>query len=228
MNSQKIFNWIGLHSFIAFTISSFAKIGYLLSLSNGLICFSASMMVMPIAGAYASLSSLWMLIVIRFLMSVFLCKATILTFFATHYLAGFGAALAMRFNHWIISVLLPASCMVLFIMHPVAGQVWFYSLYWLIPMIIYVMEQRNWAAQFFGAAQLLVALRSTFIAHAVGSVVWAYLKPMTIAHWQLLLPIVALERCVLAGAIAICCISIDWLKSRNAKLPVTHAGVVES
>lgn len=186
------------------------------------------MMVMPIVGAYVSYSSLLMLITIRLLMSVFLCKTTILTFFATHYLAGIGAALSMRCNHWIISLLLPVLCMALFVMHPIAGQVWVYSLYWLIPMIIYCIEQRNLTAQSMGSARFLAALRATFIAHALGSVVWAYLKPMTVVHWQLLLPIVALERFVLAGAIAICCISFDWIKSRNAKLPVTHAGVVES
>jgi hypothetical protein len=44
----------------------------------------------------------------------------------------------------------------------------------------------------------LQALGSTFIAHAVGSVIWLYTVPMTAAMWMGLMPIVLFERIAFA------------------------------
>ena len=47
------------------------------------------------------------------------------------------------------------------------------------------------------------ALASTFIAHAVGSVIWLYTVPMTAAAWIALIPLVACERMLYASGIVI-------------------------
>lgn len=217
MNSQKISSWIVQSLFITFILQYFIKLSYIVGSYH--MFFSGSNIILPVTAVYSSLPCLGLIFFFRCFNALFNPFL-----FITHYLPGIGAALSMRFNHWFISVLIPACCMFLFIMHPIAGQVWIYSLYWLIPMIIFVVEQLNGSRNRF-----LQALRSTFIAHAIGSVIWAYLKPMTIAQWQLLIPLVMVERLVFAGSITICCIAIDWIKSRgNIKLWITNARVVES
>lgn len=90
------------------------------------------------------------------------------------------------------SVLLPLLCIVLFILHPVGSKASIYSLYWLIPIISYILY-------FFIQSCLLVSLSSTFIAHAVGSVLWLYLVPTLPEKWLTLMPIVALERFAIVG-----------------------------
>src|SRR5216684_1589321 len=75
----------------------------------------------------------------------------------------FSATLYWATNHYTIRLLLPIACMGLFVIHPIGAQAFVYSLYWLIPVILYFIPQRS---------LFLQALGSTFIAHAVGSVIW--------------------------------------------------------
>ena len=80
-------------------------------------------------------------------------------------------------------------CMVLFIAHPIGLYAAPYALYWLIPI----------ACAFAGKNRFLTALSSTFVAHAVGSVMHLYMvNAMSSAAWLALIPIVAIERLVLA------------------------------
>jgi len=99
-----------------------------------------------------------------------------------------------------LNVVLPISCMFLFIMHPVGQKAFFYSLFWLIPIAAYIV-------QFLGVRSFfLVALSSSFIAHAVGSVLWLYMMPMTPAQWLALIPVVAMERFVFTvGSLSVYC-----------------------
>jgi hypothetical protein len=93
----------------------------------------------------------------------------------------------------LFSVLIPALCMFLFIIHPVAGKAWAYSLYWLIPIFLGVVGLFKKTTLFFEH------LAATFIAHAAGSLVWCYLIPVSASKWVALIPIVALERFLFAG-----------------------------
>ena len=90
---------------------------------------------------------------------------------------------------WIWAVAVPLLCMIMFSIHPVGNQAMLYTLYWLIPIIL-----------FFIPKQILFthALTATFIAHAVGSVLWLYSKPATPAFWFALIPVVACERFLFA------------------------------
>lgn len=96
-----------------------------------------------------------------------------------------------------LNVFLPISCIALFVFHPVGGKAFFYSCFWLIPISAYGVQL------FRGSSLFLTSLSSTFIAHAVGSVMWLYMIPTIPEKWIALLPIVTLERlaCALGGVI---------------------------
>lgn len=81
-------------------------------------------------------------------------------------------------------------CMLAFWVHPVGAQAWSYALYWLIPVAI------AWYAPTY---QWLHCIAASFIAHAVGSVIWLYTVEMTVGQWMGLMPYVAVERLYIAG-----------------------------
>lgn len=81
-----------------------------------------------------------------------------------------------------------------FMAHPVGAQAWVYSVYWLIPVLLYVIRKKS---------LFLEALGSTFIAHAVGSVIWIYADPITPHAWLALIPVVFIERLIFASGIVV-------------------------
>jgi len=93
---------------------------------------------------------------------------------------------------------LPITCMMLFITHPIGNEAWGYSLYWLIPVGIASARFLNFAQHTFFSG-----LQSTFVAHAVGSIIWLYTVPMTSGQWLALIPLVAIERFTLAGLMTV-------------------------
>lgn len=102
-----------------------------------------------------------------------------------------------------LSILVPLICMALFILHPIGRQAWFYSLYWLIPVLGKVLPEKIPGKLFFKS------LGATFTAHAVGSVAWLYTIPMTPQQWIMLIPIVAYERFLFAAGIAVSYVAIN-------------------
>lgn len=146
--------------------------------------------VLPVAGGLFGLgmvcslvSSLWLF------KTIFLAKA--LTFGIPSACAMLSWAANTQKNSaatvfsFLINALLPAICMTIFMLYPASSAAWPYALYWLIPIAIWVMGY---------SSNLLLALQSTFIAHAVGSVMWVFLVPMTASQWIMLIPVVAVER----------------------------------
>ncbi|MBU4299166.1 hypothetical protein KJ636_03930 [Patescibacteria group bacterium] len=94
----------------------------------------------------------------------------------------FGLSKSKNFNKLIL--LIPIIAISLFIAHPEGRQVWFYSLYWLIPIIAFFKKDRL----------ILNALGSTFTAHAMGSVAFLYAFNLSAPIWLGLIPIVFVER----------------------------------
>lgn len=90
------------------------------------------------------------------------------------------------------SVIIPAACMILFVVHPIGSAVFFYSFYWFIPMILYAFFRKHLFAQ---------ALISAFVAHALGSLVWLYCYQLAGIYWIAALPVVPFERCLIAMGI---------------------------
>ena len=93
------------------------------------------------------------------------------------------------------SYLIPLLCMGIFIAHPVGRQAWFFSLYWLIPVIAKLPKLREYL--------FLRSLGATFTAHAVGGALWVWTVPMTAGQWIGLIPVVAYERLLFAVGIAV-------------------------
>ncbi len=101
---------------------------------------------------------------------------------------------------------IPATCMLLFGLHPLIGASAFsYALLWLIPIAIYcasLIPQTAFSRAAFHSV-FLQALGCTYTVHALGSVIWLYTKPMPSALWINLIPIAFVER--LCFALAMTC-----------------------
>lgn len=101
-----------------------------------------------------------------------------------------------------------------FLANPIGRQVWFYSLYWLIPI----------AASFYKKNPIANALGATFTAHAVGGAlfIWAFNTPKEI--WLKLIPVVAAERAFFALGIVVTSYVVSRLLNaqyRWSRFPLT-------
>ena len=94
-------------------------------------------------------------------------------------------------SDWI--VLVCAAAIVLFVLHPVGREVWYFGLFWTIPILV----------KFFAPDKLLFkSLGATFTAHAAGGVIWIYTLNTNAELWNALIPVVAYERALFAVGIA--------------------------
>lgn len=103
------------------------------------------------------------------------------------------------------AAVVPLVCMVAFWLHPVGSQVWFYPLYWLIPIVSHV---------FFSKMLFARSLGATFTAHSIGSVLFLYTIPTEAGLWATLVPIVAFERLMFAAGIAVSFLAFNYLLSK--------------
>lgn len=188
MNIMKIMT----NSLKAVSYASFLKLSGLIKVSfllgSQMIWFSGVNSVLPLAGAFGGVLGAGLVFLMRQILHLVFFKTVSLSFLAMC-IPGFCASLYWATNHYVIRLLLPIACMGLFIAHPVGSQAFFYSLYWLIPVVLYFVPRKS---------LFLHALGSTFVAHAVGSVIWCYTVPMTVGMWTALMPIVILERVLFA------------------------------
>ena len=152
--------------------------------------FSWSSIAAPVASLHFGIASL---IAIMFGKSLFSLSSWGL-FFLLKRLPLVISSWAFSSKNWITSFIIPAVCMVLFISHATGSQVFYYSFYWLIPMALYFAPVSIYTR----------SLSATFVAHAVGSVVWLYFRSIGVEVWQLLVPMVIVERLLMAaGMVAI-------------------------
>jgi hypothetical protein len=99
----------------------------------------------------------------------------------------------------LLHIALPLTCIILFITHPTGQHAAVYASYWLIPMALWALRTANYTPANAWLAVSTNALQSTFIAHAVGSIVWLYTVQMSAGHWLALIPVVAVERLLITG-----------------------------
>lgn len=78
----------------------------------------------------------------------------------------------------------PVLAIVVFLAHPIGQTVWYYSLFWLIPLIAY------WKRDLL----LARSLGATFTAHAVGGAAWIWAFNLPASVWSSLIPVVIGER----------------------------------
>lgn len=93
-----------------------------------------------------------------------------------------------------IRFFLPLLCVILFIIHPIGCQAFYYSWFWFIPMAVHLFSFQ---------VVFLEALGTTFLAHAIGSILTLYWSPMAAEYWMGLLPIVIVERLLMALGITV-------------------------
>lgn len=90
------------------------------------------------------------------------------------------------------NLVIPLLAILAFNLNPVGRSVWYYSLFWLIPVVCYFLKEKFLAAR---------ALGATFTAHAVGGALWIYFFHLPKEVWISLIPVVAVERIVFAAGI---------------------------
>ncbi len=146
--------------------------------------FSYSSMAIPALGYQYSL-----LYVILYIFTKGLFSLTAPFLFLLHRLPLFFSTIALQNVTFWSYVALPLSMMFLFCIHPVGSMVICYSWYWLIPVAIYFFVQDSLLSRAVGAS---------FIAHAIGSVVWLYTGSIPAHVWMGLVPLVMVERLLIA------------------------------
>lgn len=99
--------------------------------------------------------------------------------------------LKQKFSSLILIV--PIISIIAFIVHPIGRSVWYYSLFWLIPLIVWPIRGRFLIAK---------SLGSTFTAHAAGGAVWIWAFNLPASVWQSLIPVVIMERAIFALGIS--------------------------
>lgn len=108
----------------------------------------------------------------------------------------------------------PLSCIALFISNPSVGIGGLYATLWLIPVLIHLLHATNRLATPFW-----YALKSTFIAHATGSIMWLYTVNLASEQWLALIPVALVERLVIAAGQAITLMVIAQLSQQTFVLP---------
>lgn len=93
-----------------------------------------------------------------------------------------------------INIVVPILAIIVFNFHPIGHSVWYYSLYWLIPVICYFWQDKFVFAR---------ALGATFMAHAVGGAIWIWVFNLPKIVWIGLIPVVAIERLTFAMAMSL-------------------------
>jgi len=120
----------------------------------------------------------------------------------------FGSSLRKKVN---VIAIVPLIAMGAFMLHPIGQQVWYYSLFWLIPIGMKLLFPKRLFARSLGA---------TFTAHSIGSTIWIWTIPSTALLWNALIPIVAVERTLFAlGIMASYLLFNTALSKMEAHLP---------
>lgn len=112
-----------------------------------------------------------------------------------------------------LMLIIPIVSIIIFNLHPIGRTVWFYSLFWLIPILIWPFREKFLLAR---------SLGSTFCAHAVGGAVWIWAFNLPANVWISLIPIVVLERSIFALGISASYIlftNLLGVLTRNKLLP---------
>lgn len=150
--------------------------------------FSWSTMMAPIVSKYAGLG--WLAL---FLVPIKGIHGLTLFMFVVRRLPLLGASLAYKQQHVMSWVVLPIICMTLFVIHPIGSQAWPYAMYWCIPIILWFISDTIWSR----------ALGASFVAHAIGSVIWLYTGNIPAHLWYGLIPVVIVERLCMASGMVV-------------------------
>ena len=102
----------------------------------------------------------------------------------------FGAIyFANKKKHEYFNIIIPVISIVAFNLNPVGREVWYFSMYWLIPIAMHFVKDRFVFARSLGA---------TFTQHSIGGALWVWFLHLPPQAWIALIPIVAIERFAIA------------------------------
>ena len=90
-------------------------------------------------------------------------------------------------------LIVPLLAIVSFNLNEVGRSVWYFSMFWLIPLAVYPLVKKSLVAR---------SLASTFVAHSVGGAIWIWAFNLPASVWQNLIPVVAMERLLMALGIS--------------------------
>ncbi len=163
--------------------------------------FSASHCFSPLVGLWGGTRASCVVYLVRTLFA--LTKGGIASIFLVYHIPTFCGALYLSSNANAIRLGLPLICFLLFAAHPMGNQAIPYTFYWWIPMLIALSKSRSIFVRCLG---------STFTTHAVGSVIWLYYYNLGPTLWYSLIPIVWLERLILALGMTLLYHLADFLR----------------
>lgn len=127
--------------------------------------------------------------------------------FATLYFAQKG-----KFN-----IIIPVLAIIAFLINPIGRSVWYFTLFWIIPIVAYFFRDRFLLAR---------ALGATFTAHAVGGAFWIWIFALPAPVWISLIPVVAIERALFALGICVSFVLVNNLLAFLAKKHILNLGFI--
>lgn len=102
-------------------------------------------------------------------------------------------------------VLIPLICILLFLLHPIGREVWFYSGFWLVSIFISLFKEKLDKISKFPIFKIYgYSLGTAFYDHAVGSIIYLYLLNIPSHFWIQAIPLTFIERLIIAGGIGLC------------------------
>jgi hypothetical protein len=191
-------------------VASYAQLSFIVG--SKLAFFSASSIAMPLVGLMSGVSTALGALIVTASIKYLFFKGALLSYLVYH-IPGLCAAAYWHAPGIALRFVVPLVCMIAFMLHPVGSQAWPYALYWLIPLVVYAVSRKN---------LFLHALAATFIAHAVGSIIWLYTVPMKAVDWLALIPVVACERLLFAGGIVGVYTVLQWAQKIRQNMPTVH------
>lgn len=187
-----------LGSYILLELSSSIKFSFILGSKR--LFFSAINITGPLLGHCAGIGSFFLKSFTR----IFFIKSNDLTIVYSFGKDFFNPLvyhipLIIASKYWFssnkfIRLAVPMLCMALFIAHPIGREAFVYSWYWAIPLLVHFLPRQ---------IPFFEALGTTFVAHAVGSVLQLYYMPMAAEYWWGLMPVVIVERVLFASGITL-------------------------
>lgn len=181
------------HAIIFAITSCFARFIHFGHLVFSLHYISCSSIVLPVAAAHGGLTSSLCSILLYIAyksISIGISHSLVL-----YHIPSFLASIYWNNSSRILRAILPLLCMILFIVHPIGSSIWYYSLYWIIPMTLSAIAPET---------PLYRAFASSFALHACGSVLWIYCLEVPAQAWISVMPLVLFERTLVAcGMLAV-------------------------
>lgn len=115
------------------------------------------------------------------------------------------------------NLIIPMLAIIAFVIHPIGRTVWYFALFWTIPIIAYFLRDKFLMAR---------ALGATFTAHAVGGALWIWFFALPASVWISLIPVVALERSFFALGICVSFILVNNLLAFLEKKHILNFGFI--